>query len=268
LLCAVLLGFAKAEIGVSIMHDANHGAYSHSTTLNAIMGATLDVAGASRRAAAPRPAAPPPSCHRSLHNSFMWRQQHVVGHHAFTNVEGLDPDIRVSAKDVRRVTGAQPWHPWHAAQHLYLGFLYSLLAFKSIYVDDFSSYAAGMIGSVRLAKLTASEAAVLWGGKLFYAAYMLAVPLALSHHRLGALLALWAAADATSAHSRSAPPFRTHAAVLQPAGCSPLCSRWRMWWTRCPTRRRTRRGRWPAAGRRCSWRRRQTFATAQPSGRT
>ena len=38
----------KAEIGVSIMHDANHGAYSRSTLFGRIMGATLDVAGARR----------------------------------------------------------------------------------------------------------------------------------------------------------------------------------------------------------------------------
>ena len=48
LLCAALLGAMKAEIGVSIMHDANHGAYSRSTLFGRIMGATLDVAGASR----------------------------------------------------------------------------------------------------------------------------------------------------------------------------------------------------------------------------
>lgn len=24
----------------------------------------------------------------------MWRQQHVVGHHSFTNVDNYDPDIR------------------------------------------------------------------------------------------------------------------------------------------------------------------------------
>jgi hypothetical protein len=48
LVCAALLGAMKAEIGVSIMHDANHGAYSRSTLFARIMGATLDVAGASR----------------------------------------------------------------------------------------------------------------------------------------------------------------------------------------------------------------------------
>lgn len=56
-------------------------------------GATLDLVGAS---------------------SFMWRQQHVAGHHVWTNVHGKDPDIRVSEADVRRVTPFQPLHPYQA----------------------------------------------------------------------------------------------------------------------------------------------------------
>ena len=35
-------------------------------------------------------------------SSFLWRQQHVVGHHTHTNLE-TDPDIRASDQDVRRV---------------------------------------------------------------------------------------------------------------------------------------------------------------------
>ncbi len=69
-----------AEIGVSIQHDANHGAYSRNTVLEYMLGTTLDIIGAS---------------------SFMWKQQHVVGHHTYTNVDGLDPDIRVKDADVR-----------------------------------------------------------------------------------------------------------------------------------------------------------------------
>jgi len=61
-----------AEIGVSIQHDANHGAYSRNTVLEYMLGTTL-----------------------------MWKQQHVVGHHTYTNVDGLDPDIRVKDADVR-----------------------------------------------------------------------------------------------------------------------------------------------------------------------
>lgn len=91
LVSAALLGFAMAEVGVSIQHDANHGAFSRRSWVGALFGATLDAVGAS---------------------SFMWRQQHMGGHHVHTNVHGLDPDIRVSEADVRRVTPHQPWHAY------------------------------------------------------------------------------------------------------------------------------------------------------------
>lgn len=96
LVSAVILGVAMAEVGVSIQHDANHGAFSASGTIGSIFGATLDVVGAS---------------------SFMWRQQHMVGHHVHTNVHGRDPDIRVSDSDVRRVTQYQPRH-WYQVSPL------------------------------------------------------------------------------------------------------------------------------------------------------
>ena len=90
-LCSVVLGVCMAEVGVSIQHDANHGAYSRNTSLEYLLGTTLDIVGAS---------------------SFMWKQQHVVGHHTYTNVEGLDPDIRVKDPDVRRVSQHQPWQSY------------------------------------------------------------------------------------------------------------------------------------------------------------
>ena len=43
----------------------------------------------------------------------MWRQQHVVGHHAYTNLDGVDPDIRTTETDVRSVTPHHGWHPYH-----------------------------------------------------------------------------------------------------------------------------------------------------------
>lgn len=83
-----------AEVGVSIQHDANHGAYSRNTMLEYLLGTTLDIVGAS---------------------SFMWKQQHVVGHHTYTNVDGLDPDIRVKDPDVRRVSQHQPWQSYQVS---------------------------------------------------------------------------------------------------------------------------------------------------------
>jgi acyl-lipid (8-3)-desaturase len=129
-------------------------------------------------------------------SSFMWKQQHVVGHHAYTNVVNVDPDIRVKAdgSDVRRIVRQHPAGAQHAFQHLYLGALYSLLAVKSILVDDFSALASGAIGAVSITKFAPHEAAAFWGGKVLFAAWFAVVPLAASHWGLAQLAAIWAVA--------------------------------------------------------------------------
>ena len=63
LAASLVMGAMKAEIGVSIMHDANHGSYSRSGAWGALMGATLDLAGASRSARW-APLDGPPPCRR------------------------------------------------------------------------------------------------------------------------------------------------------------------------------------------------------------
>jgi fatty acid desaturase len=168
--CTILLGVCMAEVGVSIQHDANHGAYSRAGWATQLMGASLDVVGAS---------------------SFMWRQQHVVGHHAFTNLDEMDPDIRVKDPDVRRVTQHQPWQQYQAYQHIYLGVLYGLLALKSVLVDDFLALSSGSIGSVSISKLTLREQAVFWGGKVLWLLYFIVLPVMKSHHSWSTLLGLW-----------------------------------------------------------------------------
>ena len=59
-------------IGVAIMHDANHGAYSSNKRVNKLMGGFLDLVGG---------------------YSLNWRIQHNVLHHTFTNIQGHDEDI-------------------------------------------------------------------------------------------------------------------------------------------------------------------------------
>lgn len=184
---AVLLGIGMGEVGVSIMHDANHGAYCTVPWITWLMSTTLDMVGAS---------------------SFMWRQQHVAGHHVHTNVEDKDPDIRVSDPDVRRVTPKQPWQPYHVRgsintchslpmcaqqrqQHLYLAALYGLLSIKSVLVDDFSALAKGCIGPVRLSTMVWHESLIFWGGKLLFAVWFVVLPLLYSPHGVGRLLVLW-----------------------------------------------------------------------------
>ena len=172
LMCAAAMGFAIAEVGVSVQHDANHGAYCKNPLLCYLVGTTLDAVGAS---------------------SFMWKQQHVVGHHAFTNVDGADPDICVSSdgRDIRRVAPSHPRRAHHAFQHLYLGFLYGLLAMRSIFVDDFAALVQGRIGTVKIAKFTTHELLVFLSGKVAFATWFLALPSLYSRWSAYELLGLW-----------------------------------------------------------------------------
>ena len=177
---AVLHGVCKAEVGVSIQHDANHGAYSNNKKVMHAMQLTLDVVGAS---------------------SFMWKQQHVVGHHAFTNVEDIDPDIRCDEKnDVRRVNYMQPHAFFHRAQHVYLALAYGLLSFKSCFFDDFSARKNNKIGWVTVPKFERREFFEFWGSKAAWAFYYLYLPFKYSVHNdsYAKLFALWTLTEFTT----------------------------------------------------------------------
>ena len=172
---AALFGVFKAEVGVSVQHDANHGTGfgRRPAWLCDAVGCALDAVGAS---------------------SFMWKQQHVVGHHPYTNTP-LDPDIRVSDRDVRRVAPGQPWFPYHRFQHLYLGALYGLLSLKSVLLDDFKSLYDGCIGSVELTHMRGWERRVFWGGKVWFFSVWFLAPSVGSSLPLGQLAALWLLAE-------------------------------------------------------------------------
>ncbi|MFN0031329.1 MAG: fatty acid desaturase family protein [Flavobacteriales bacterium] len=68
----LLMGLALAGIGMSVMHDANHGAYSGNERTNRNIGYILNLLGGS---------------------SFNWKIQHNLLHHTYTNITGHDEDI-------------------------------------------------------------------------------------------------------------------------------------------------------------------------------
>ena len=73
LLLWFVMGLGVAGIGMSIMHDANHGAFSKSKRVNDLRGYTLNFVGGS---------------------AFNWKLQHNILHHTYTNVVELDEDIQ------------------------------------------------------------------------------------------------------------------------------------------------------------------------------
>ncbi|MEM6731314.1 MAG: acyl-CoA desaturase [Myxococcota bacterium] len=154
LLAATSMGLAAAGIGMAIMHDANHGAYPVGPVWRRALGWSLDVLGGS---------------------SYIWRFQHNVNHHSFTNVVDADYDITIGA--IARLSPAQPRRAYHRLQHIYMWPLYSLLAISWILWADWRDYSAGAIGSNRFPRPKGLEAVLFWGGKLVWLAVWIGLPL-------------------------------------------------------------------------------------------
>ncbi len=113
-----LMGIGMSGIGMSVMHDALHGAYSSNPRINRMLGFTLNLLGA---------------------DITNWKLQHNVMHHTYTNIVPLDEDIRD-----RGVVKLSPHaHPTrlHQLQWIYAFLFYGVLTLYWVTVKDFIQYA-------------------------------------------------------------------------------------------------------------------------------
>ncbi len=156
LLLCIVMGLGVAGIGLSIMHDANHGAYSTKPWVNDLMGYTLNLVGA---------------------NAFNWKIQHNVLHHTYTNIYEVDEDI--SPRGALRMSPDSPWKPFHRFQYLYAWFLYGLMTIVWIIGKDFFRLARYQReGLLKKHKANVvKEWSILLFTKAFYITYILVVPL-------------------------------------------------------------------------------------------
>ncbi len=152
----VVMGLGKAGIGLSIMHDANHGAYSTKPWINNVMGASLNLVGG---------------------HSFNWKVQHNVLHHTYTNIHDVDEDI--SPRGVLRMSPESDWKPIHRYQHFYAWFFYGLLTFVWILFKDFirlNIYQKDGLVKKQKASIT-QEWLVLILTKIIYLTYTFVIPM-------------------------------------------------------------------------------------------
>jgi linoleoyl-CoA desaturase len=163
LLLAILLGLSAAGIGFNIEHDGSHQAYSNSPWINTLMARSLELIGGS---------------------SYLWRWKHVVMHHTYVNITGLDTDIDLGI--LARLTPHQKRLPFHRWQHLYLWPLYGLLAIKWQLLDDFRKLFRGRISNQPFPRPRGWELVVLVAGKTIFFTLAFGIPLLL--HSVGVVL--------------------------------------------------------------------------------
>lgn len=114
LVLSVIMGIGVAGVGMGVMHDACHGAYSNKKWVNDLLSGSLYFLGS---------------------NVLNWKIQHNVLHHSFTNVSGLDEDI--NAKGPIRLSKSTPLKSYHKYQYIYAFLFYGLMTFTMM-ANDFS----------------------------------------------------------------------------------------------------------------------------------
>jgi len=154
-----VMGLGLAGVGMSVMHDANHGAYSDNPIINKIVGYSLNLMGA---------------C------AFTWKIQHNIFHHTYTNIADHDEDIRTHG--IFRFTEADEWRKRYRFQTWYALPLYSLMTLSWMVDKDLQQLIrykrTGMVDKVN--GNMKQEVGILLATKGFYALYILILPLLLS----------------------------------------------------------------------------------------
>ncbi len=110
----ILMGLGMSGIGLSIMHDANHGSYSSDPRVNDALGRLLNFIG-------------------GYH--INWKIQHNVLHHSSTNVEGFDEDI--AKPHLLRMSPHQKRKAFFRFQAFYAPLLYGVMAIYWLVGKDF-----------------------------------------------------------------------------------------------------------------------------------
>ncbi len=112
-----IMGFAMAGVGMSIMHDANHGAYSSKAEINKLISFSINLVGGSM---------------------FNWQLQHNVLHHTFTNIVHYDEDI--ADKPMLRLSPHTEVKKAHRLQWLFAVLIYGLVTLYWVTAKDFLQF--------------------------------------------------------------------------------------------------------------------------------
>lgn len=106
-----------------------------------------------------------------------WRNQHVIGHHVYTNVMGADPDLPVSLQgDPRRLVHQQILAPFYRWQQWYLPPLYGILALKSRVQDVTEIFSRHTNGPIRVNPISTQDYLRMISSKCVWAFYRIVIP--------------------------------------------------------------------------------------------
>ena len=164
--CYIISGFGMAGIGMGVMHDAIHGSFSKNPLVNKLLGYTLNMVGA---------------------NAFVWKIQHNVLHHSYTNISEGDDDI--NAPFFLRFSPNAEKNALHPYQHWYTWLFYGLSTVSWVTSKDFIRlkryYDMGLMKGKNVYRNSVLKI-IAW--KSVYFAFILGLPIAFSPFGVGEIL--------------------------------------------------------------------------------
>lgn len=153
-----IMGLGMSGVGMSVMHDAAHGAYHSKRAINRLFASSIYLISG---------------------NAATWKIQHNILHHTFTNIEGMDEDMDSSG--LIRLHPSQQWKRFHRFQKFYTPLVYGLLTINWVMAKDFKQliryYKQGIGGHTP--QSIKREWAILVVTKLLYFGLFIVLPLVL-----------------------------------------------------------------------------------------
>lgn len=154
---ASLLGIFSAFVGFNVGHDAIHGSYSSSPTINRILSAAFYFIGA---------------------NPYVWSIAHNIVHHTYTNIPEHDEDLIV-APGLIRVSPHDKQTKIMKYQQYYAFLLYGFAGLSWVFRKDYVKFYQDYIGNHDNSRRPAKEVFNLFFFKGLYYVFTIVLPLVL-----------------------------------------------------------------------------------------
>ena len=151
----IISGLGMAGIGMGVMHDAIHGSYSKNRNINKFLGYTMNLIGGS---------------------ATVWKIQHNVLHHTYTNIHEADDDINMPSFLRFSPNAKKYW--WHRFQHIYIWFFYGMSTISWVTAKDFIRLRRYQkMGFFKRKNELQKETLKIIGWKVLYYSYTLVLPI-------------------------------------------------------------------------------------------
>jgi len=153
-----MFGAVQAMMLLQQMHDASHSSIGYNETYwKAIGRFIMDWLGGA--------------------SMTSWHHQHVLGHHIYTNIMGVDPDLPMAKTgDLRYLVHRQVWQNVYQWQHIYMPILYGFLAIKFRLQDFTDTYIKESNGAIRVNPIGLDGWLYLVATKLWHLTFRALIP--------------------------------------------------------------------------------------------